>query len=167
MRRIHPINYKIALEPDLKRFDFSGTVEILIEASEPVTDVTLDALELTISGCEVGTLNGLDACPFDVDPQKHKRTLSLPRKMAGRILLRIRYAGFINDKMAGFYRSQVRVRGKTRTIGVTQFEESDARRAFPCFDRPCPRRRKDVGCATTSSTFKLTPQFRRDVPRCK
>jgi len=38
--------------------------------------------------------------------------------------------------MAGFYRSRYVRDGKEKYAAVTQFEESDARRAFPCFDHP-------------------------------
>jgi len=56
--------------------------------------------------------------------------------MAGEILLDMDYAGRINDRMAGFYRSRYLHKGRRRFIAITQFEESDARRAFPCIDHP-------------------------------
>ena len=64
--------------------------------------------------------------------------------MAGAICIKIRYRGQINDKMAGFYRSQYGHSGKTRFIAVTQFEESDARRAFPCMDHPAKKATFDI-----------------------
>ena len=49
-------------------------------------------------------------------------------------LLKIDYVGSINDKMAGFYRSSYECDGVTKYLGVTQFEPTDARKAFPCWD---------------------------------
>ena len=49
----------------------------------------------------------------------------------------IKFRGILNDKLHGFYRSQYTdAAGKTHTIATTQFEATDARRAFPCWDEP-------------------------------
>ncbi|MBW2103515.1 MAG: M1 family peptidase, partial [Deltaproteobacteria bacterium] len=50
--------------------------------------------------------------------------------------MRIIYGGRINRKMAGFYRSTYRAGDQEKILLSTQFEESDARRAFPCMDHP-------------------------------
>ena len=43
----------------------------------------------------------------------------------------------LNDKLHGFYRSEFTDGGGvTHVIATTQFEATDARRAFPCFDEP-------------------------------
>ncbi|MFO7708385.1 MAG: M1 family aminopeptidase, partial [Desulfobacterales bacterium] len=57
----------------------------------------------------------------------------------GDILLGIDFTGRINDTMAGFYRSRTVADGIPHTIAVTQFQESDARRAFPCLDHPAQK----------------------------
>ncbi len=55
----------------------------------------------------------------------------------GRGQLRCSFAGVLNDKLRGFYRSTyVDHDGATRTIATSQMESTDARRAFPCFDEP-------------------------------
>ena len=70
--------------------------------------------------------------------------ITLPKQMTGNISLKIDYAGEINDKMAGLYRSKYVVGGEEKHIAVTQFEESDARRVFPCFDHPVKKATFDV-----------------------
>ena len=46
--------------------------------------------------------------------------------------------------MAGFYRSSYVHEGSRRFIAVTQFQESDARRAFPCLDHPSQKATFDI-----------------------
>ena len=56
--------------------------------------------------------------------------------MTGNITVVIDYAGKINNKMAGLYRTRHMRDHTEQGAAVTQFEKSDARRAFPCFDHP-------------------------------
>jgi puromycin-sensitive aminopeptidase len=47
------------------------------------------------------------------------------------------FAGTLNDQLRGFYRSQyTAIDGTTKHLATTQFEATDARRAFPCWDEP-------------------------------
>ena len=51
--------------------------------------------------------------------------------------LKVHFQGFLNDQMAGLYRSHYTdLNGNRMTMATTQFEPTDARRAFPCFDEP-------------------------------
>jgi len=136
MGRVKPINYKIRLEPDLNRFRFEGTAEISVETIKPIGEITLNILELAIWACQVKVDGSQVACAFSVEPKKEEMHIFLPEEMAGNIDLKIQYVGEINDRMAGFYRSKYVEQGKERCMALTQFEESDARRAFPCFDHP-------------------------------
>lgn len=133
---VNPINYKIHLEPDLNRFLFSGRVEILVQADKAIDVLSLNILDLAIWRAKARVGKEYVSCPFSVDPKKETLRISFPREMAGEIEVAIDYAGEINEKMAGFYRSRYMKQGKERYIAVTQFEESDARRAFPCLDHP-------------------------------
>ncbi|MGD9358048.1 MAG: M1 family metallopeptidase [Desulfobacterales bacterium] len=146
MQELNPINYLIHLEPDLTRFKFDGNCEILLEATETVSEVALNILDIAIWSCRLlnNEGDGFVACPFKVDPAKEEVRVTLPDATSGKIRLRIDYQGEINDKMAGFYRSNYTYQGDTRFIAVTQFEESDARRAFPCMDHPAQKATFDI-----------------------
>jgi len=144
MGEVNPINYRIHLEPDLNRFIFSGNVEILLEAEKAIDALSLNILDLAIWRAKVRVAEDYVSCPFSVDPQKEALRISFPKEMAGEIAVSIDYIGEINDKMAGFYRSRYLTEGKERYIAVTQFEESDARRAFPCLDHPVKKATFDI-----------------------
>ncbi|MCP4109712.1 MAG: M1 family metallopeptidase [Desulfobacteraceae bacterium] len=139
MKKINPINYKIHLEPDLKKFRFAGNVQILVQADEPIHEVSLNILDMAVWSCKAGKDGAFEDCPFYVNPHKEELRITLPKDMNGEITLAIDYEGNINDKMAGLYRSRYTSAGDTKYIAVSQFQESDARRAFPCFDHPAKK----------------------------
>ena len=55
----------------------------------------------------------------------------------GPATLHLAFTGILNDKLHGFYRSTFTDDdGVEHVIATTQFEATDARRAFPCWDEP-------------------------------
>lgn len=55
----------------------------------------------------------------------------------GSYKINIMFSGILNDQMRGLYRSTyLGLDGRSHTMATTQFEATDARRAFPCFDEP-------------------------------
>jgi len=139
-----PNHYQITLTPDLETFRFSGSVAITGDFLNPREEVTLNVLELATWRCSV-TIDGTDViCPFVVDPSKEELRIRLPRKCTGNLKISIDFEGLINDRMAGFYRSCYLKDGQSRCLAVTQFEESDARRAFPCLDHPQKKATFDI-----------------------
>ena len=68
----------------------------------------------------------------------------------------LRFRGLLNDKLRGFYRSTFTDDdGVERVIATTQFEATDARRAFPCWDEP-----------DFKAGFAITLHLDDDLPRC-
>ncbi len=140
----HPTHYRIRLESRLAEFRFSGGVDIALTAEKPADHILLNVLELAVWQCRVEADGGWAVRPFTVDPEKETLKISLPREMQGEVRIQVDFEGHINDRMAGFYRSRYDAGGEERYIAVTQFEESDARRAFPCFDHPARKATFDV-----------------------
>jgi aminopeptidase N len=136
MKDIRPIHYKIHLEPDLSKFQFAGKLELRLEVPSPALEVSLNILDLAIWKCGLVGEGQSAACAFSVDPEKEELRIFFPRSLSGEVSLVIDYVGEINNRMAGLYRSLYVRDGREKYAAVTQFEESDARRAFPCFDHP-------------------------------
>ena len=144
MTPYNPVKYKIHLEPNLVSFTFAGTAEILFEAQQPTAEIVLDLLEIEIGRCRILQNDDSVDCAFSIDPSKEELRIALPEPLSGAIRLAIDYQGLINDAMAGFYRSKYSYQDQTGYMAVTQFEESDARRALPCMDHPARKATFDI-----------------------
>jgi aminopeptidase N len=73
-----------------------------------------------------------------LDHDNERACFSFPADLpVGRSELSIKFSGILNDKLHGFYRSTYKgADGKEQPLASTQFESTDARRAFPCWDEP-------------------------------
>jgi aminopeptidase N len=156
MQATYPTNYRIHLEPDLASFKFDGQCEIVFEAPEATDELTVNILEIALWRCRVLQNDEFVDCAFKVAPAKEEVCISLPESMSGIIRLKFDYQGLINDKMAGFYRSKYSHEGRTKYIAVTQFEESDARRAFPCMDHPARKATFDIEIDTDPNLVAIS-----------
>ncbi|MEO6807353.1 MAG: M1 family metallopeptidase [Edaphobacter sp.] len=161
---VHPEHYSLILTPDLQAATFSGeeTIDVMLDA--PAKSITLNALEIKFDevkayvlptqaytygklGSQPRPLTPLEAdknpqtAKTTLDPSKEQATFTFANELpAGRVTLSIQFTGILNDKLRGFYLSKT----KTRNYAVTQFESTDARRAFPCFDEPAMKATFDI-----------------------
>jgi len=161
---VHPQHYSLTLAPDLHAATFSGeeTIDVMLDA--PAKSITLNALEIKFVdvkayslptatyfygklGSQPRPLSPLEGdkhpqtATVTLDEQKQQATFSFANELpAGRVTLAIRYTGILNDKLRGFYLSKT----KARNYAVTQFESTDARRAFPSFDEPALKATFDI-----------------------
>jgi aminopeptidase N len=154
---VRPEHYRLTLTPDLHAATFSGeeTIDVILDA--PSRSITLNAAEIKFGEvkayrlpAKASQLAPLDALEADkhpqlatttLDPSKEQATFTFASELpAGRVALTIHYTGILNDKLRGFYLSKT----KTRNYAVTQFEPTDARRAYPSFDEPALKATYDV-----------------------
>ena len=75
---------------------------------------------------------------IELDVETERLTLRLGSPLdPGACVLHTEFTGLLNDKLHGFYRSTFTDdQGTEQVIATTQFEATDARRAFPCWDEP-------------------------------
>jgi tricorn protease interacting factor F2/3 len=144
MNVIKPENYTLQIRPNLSNFSFSAQVTIRLTASDPVSELTLNAKELAVWSCRVLTDGQFEECRFLQDPSGEILRIDFPEKTDGAITVEIDYDGKINDLMAGFYRSRYVEAEEDKYIAITQFQESDARRVIPCMDNPLHKATFDI-----------------------
>lgn len=132
-----PLEYDLTLRPDLENFTFEGLEKISINILKKTDFLTLHAKELEIETAEALVGNQKVFAKISYNSAGETATFNFPRVLpAGPTTLTLVFKGLLNDKMRGFYRSRYMVGGKEHYMATTQFEATDARRAFPCFDEP-------------------------------
>ncbi|HEY3065329.1 MAG TPA: M1 family metallopeptidase [Methylomirabilota bacterium] len=138
-RHVLPVRYDIRLEPDLTTATFTGDETITVTVTEPTAEIWLNAVDLAIDEVSVVRDGGAPVMgTASLEDSTERCRLAFAEKIpAGTARLRLRFRGTLNDKLRGFYRSTYKdASGATRTLAATQFEATDARRAFPCWDEP-------------------------------
>ena len=138
-RNVLPEHYALVLMPDLDHAAFDGEIIVDIRVVEPANEVVLNAAELDIVDAHFAQ-EGQDDVPATVSyrPDEEQAVLVPARPLEpGAYSLFMRFSGQLNDLLRGFYRSKFkRDNGEEAWLAATQFEATDARRAFPCWDEP-------------------------------
>ena len=138
-RNVVPEHYSLVFQPDLANATFDGEAAIDVRVGGPAAEVVLNAAELEI-GEAYFARDGQERRPATV-VVRHGRGAGCAAPAgpleAGLWKLHLRFSGKLNDLLRGFYRSKFkRESGEEQWLAVTQFEATDARRAFPCWDEP-------------------------------
>src|SRR5437867_2765396 len=136
---VTPERYELKLTPDLSTWTFAGEENVSIRVLEPVHEIVLNAAELEFHSVSLKLPGGKrlsGSARFDSDNEQ--AILDFPETLStGLGELQLSFSGILNDKLHGFYRSTYKdANGREKPLASTQFESTDARRAFPCWDEP-------------------------------
>ena len=138
---ISPQHYDLTFTPDLAKATFTGEESIQVQLLKPSSSITLNSAELEFQQAEVTQGEKTQTAETSFAPEKEQATLKLAAPLdAGPATIHIKFSGILNDKLRGFYLAK----SKTRNYAVTQFESTDARRAFPSFDEPALKATFDI-----------------------
>ena len=113
--------------------DFTGHVAIELDVLAPTKVLWLNADEIAVDEAVV-TASGRRLAATPITPRKDYLGLRLATELpAGKATITIQYRGKSHhDDIRGLYT----LKERDDWYAFTQFENTDARRAFPCFDEP-------------------------------
>jgi puromycin-sensitive aminopeptidase len=168
---VAPRRYELVLEPDLDTARFTGTVRIDAEVLAPTDRIVLHALDLELGGAVVRAGDTEHRVEPVLDAEHETATLPLDGPLpVGPVTVELGFAGELNDRLLGFYRSTFRLAtddggSVEHTLAVTQFESTHARRAFPCFDEPAMKAVFSLTLVVAADLFVVanTAEVARDV----
>lgn len=147
-----PDSYKLHLNIDSERTQFSGRVDITGNLDKESHEVLLHAKDLTITAASInGARAAFNESEFD--------TLHLVNESAlatGKVEVVVEFTGVITDAMHGMYPCYFEHEGKKKKLIATQFESHHAREVFPCVDEPAAKATFDVELVTSEGETVLS-----------
>ncbi len=128
-----PESYTLTFTPDLAKATFTGDETIHVRVEHAATSIVLNSAEIQFQDVTISSGGVEQKASVVSDEKAEQTTFSVPKEIAaGPAEIHIHFTGILNDKLRGFYLSQT----PRHRYAVTQFEATDARRAFPSFDQP-------------------------------
>ncbi len=151
-----PENYKLTFTPDLEKATFEGDETISIRVLKQTSEITLNAVDIDFH--EVTITSGGSTQKAKVTPDKDKEmvTLAVEKPLsAGAATIHITYTGILNSEMRGLYLGKD---DQGRKYAASQFEATDARRAFPSFDEPDYKATFDITAVADKGQVAISNQ---------
>lgn len=153
-----PLRYALRLDVDPRKDSFSGSEDVLLDVLEPTAHLVLDArgetierATLDVGGVKLALRPTARASHGALEPDE--LVLSADRVVPkGRATLSLAYEAPFGRTLAGLYRAT----DAGDTYAFTQFEATDARRAFPCFDEPGYKTPYDVTLTVPTGMLALS-----------
>ncbi|KAH1002212.1 hypothetical protein HUJ04_008323 [Dendroctonus ponderosae] len=159
-RTVKPLHYNLSLVPDFDTFTFKGEESVRIEVNEATDKIVLNAVDLSLVMAQVSGENIAPQNSRNIEMSEADRTATLKFDSPiakGTHTLDIVFNGQITDEMTGLYRSKyVNEKGQDAYAFVTQFEATDARKCFPCWDEPALKATFDISLVVPKDRVALS-----------
>jgi len=148
-----PEHYQLTFTPHFENNTFSGDETIDIRVLRAGPSLTLNAVEIEFHRVEITSGGATQTATIVPDSSREQVTLMVPKPLvAGPAKAHILYSGRLNDQLRGFYLSTE----NGRKYAVTQFEATDARRAYPSFDEPAYKATFDITAVIPNSDVAIS-----------
>lgn len=140
---VRPIKYDLEIKPYFEtegtnaEFTFDGIARISLTATAAVQKIVLHRHELDVSHIALSGAAGISVFnSTDYDETKDLWTINLTGDLpiGTESILTVHYKGYMRDDMHGFYKTYYMQNNTRVYMASTQFQQTEARRAFPCFD---------------------------------
>jgi aminopeptidase N len=129
-----PESYRLTFAPDFSKDSFSGVETIQVHVLKPTPKIVLNALDLDFHEATITVGAASQRATVTFDKEKEQATLAVGKTLRpGPATIEIKYTGKLSSELRGFYLGK---QDDGHKYAATQFEATDARRAFPCFDEP-------------------------------
>jgi aminopeptidase N/puromycin-sensitive aminopeptidase len=129
-----PENYTLTWSTDFASNSFTGVETIHVRVLKPTTEIVLNSVDLEFQQVSITSGGTTQQAAVVPDLKKQMISLTVGRSLVpGAATIQISYTGRLNNQLRGFYLGRDEDGNK---YAVTQFEATDARRAFPSFDEP-------------------------------
>jgi len=130
-----PVHYDLKVAPAAADATFTAAVQIQIDVRHRTSDIELNSANLAFTSVQLSGSSGSPTVRFDTSQQTATLHFAAPVR-PGRHTLSIRYSGQINADPSGLFFLDYDTSAGSKRALFTEFENSDARRFFPCWDEP-------------------------------
>jgi len=160
-KEVEPVEYSVRIVPRVGQITFTGTETVKLSVRHSVHQLVLNALELEIADASVDG-KALSKSAIKIDNKNELLTLALPSQLAaGEHTLTLSFSGKINQRGQGLFYMPYQEQGSPAVAGKkimlgTQFEATDGRRFFPCWDEPVFRARFQLTAVVPESWFAVS-----------
>ncbi|KZT24123.1 leucyl aminopeptidase [Neolentinus lepideus HHB14362 ss-1] len=154
---VKPKHYDVTIRTDLEKLAFDGFVSVDLDVVKETSVIVLNTAHLKLGEASVysealKTEQIQSSSEVDTTSERVSIKFGSALPAASKARLRIGFTGELDGSMAGYYRSKWTDEGETKYYGLTQFEPTAARKAFPCWDEPLLK-----------ATFAMTMISREDT----
>ena len=151
-----PTNYKLLFNPDLENAKFEGEETITLQVLKPTSEITLNAVDIDFHDVTITSGGATQKAKVSAEKEKEMVVLAVPKPLAaGTATVHVTYTGILNSEMRGFYLGKD---DQGRKYAATQFEATDARRAFPSFDEPDYKATFDISVVSDKGLAAISNQ---------
>lgn len=110
-KHVRPLHYDLTLSPNLHSGEYRGSVNITLEITESLPNITLHSKKLRISHPSLISSNGSDVLVVNVVENLKQETVDVMLEVVlspGTYYLNLNFDGNLLNKTVGFYRSRYR-----------------------------------------------------------